>query len=227
MISLGVKKITEPSESEPEHRDPKQIALAAFRFRARRGIGVFYASLSTIPVLVTLLNAYPLPGYVYVVSLVLLMIAIWLVSRAAGMRGFTHMSKAIDLYDHVKQKSPKKRSDLLKLTRALFLFIFPFALFALIASYNQNALAAAVIFVWVIVWALLNILSYSRQSKDGIVCMHIEDWIALPITMGLLILNSLPVVGLWVKFGFAAPVLLVAGVKSLYEAPEELVRSNE
>jgi uncharacterized membrane protein YdbT with pleckstrin-like domain len=83
-----VKRITEPPESESEGRDPKQIALTIFRFSARRGIGVFYALISTIPLLVTILKSFPTPGYVYVVSLVILMTAIWLTSRAAGMKRF-------------------------------------------------------------------------------------------------------------------------------------------
>jgi hypothetical protein len=220
-----VSGITE-SELEVDARNPKQIALAIFRFRARRGLGVFYAAISTIPLLVTILKEYPTPGYVYVVSLVLLMTAIWLVSRAAGMKGFYNMNKAIDLYEYGKQE-PKRSSEIFKLVRTLFLFIFPFALFAVLEIYNLNVYAALLIFVWVIVWVFLNIFSYSRQSKNRILSRRIEDWIALPIAMTLLILNALPVVGSVISFSFATPVLLLAGIKSLYQAPEELVRSYE
>jgi hypothetical protein len=221
-----VNSITEPSEPEPEGRSPKQIALAIFRFRARRGLGVFYALISTIPVLVTILKLFSPPGYVYVVSLIFLMTAIWLTSRAAGMKGFYNMDKAIALYEHGKQDLTK-RSESFKIVRALFLFIFPFALFAVLEIYNLSVIAAFVIFAWVVAWVFLNVLSYSRQSKNGVVCRRIEDWVALPITMALLILNVLPGVGSVVNFLYAAPIMLGAGIKSLYQAPEELVRSNE
>jgi hypothetical protein len=100
-------------------------------------------------------------------------------------------------------------------------------LFAVLEIYNLNVYAALLIFVWVIVWVFLNVFSYSRQSKNRILSRRIEDWIALPIAMTLLILNALPVVGSVVSFSFATPVLLLAGIKSLYQAPEELVRSYE
>jgi hypothetical protein len=222
-----VKNIAEPYRLELEERDPKQIALAIFRFRARRGLGVFYASLSTIPFLVGTLKLLSAPNWTYVAGLILLMVPIWLVSRAAGMRRFYNMNKAIDLYEHGQQSTLKKTSELLKLLRTLFLFIFPFVLFAFLEIYNLDTYAAIEIFVWVVVWAFLNILSYSRESQNRILHRHIEDWIALPITMALLILNTLPIVGSVVNFTFAVPVLLVAGIKSLYEAPEELVRGNE
>jgi hypothetical protein len=136
------------------------------------------------------------------------------------------MNKAIDLYEYGKE-NVKKRSDLFKLVRTLFLFIFPFALFALLEIYNLSIYAALLIFGWVIVWVFLNVLSYSRQSKNRIFYRRIEDWIALPLAMTMLILNALPVTGSVISFSFATPILLVAGIKSLYQAPEELVRSYE
>lgn len=224
LVSSGVNKMAGPTESE--ERSPKQIALAIFRFRARRGLGVFYVSLSTIPSLAPILKAYSAPGYVYEVSLILLMTAIWLVSRAAGMKGFYSMNKAINLYEHGKQDT-EKGSELLKLVRTLFLYIFPFALFTVLEIYDLSIYAALVIFIWVTVWVFLTVLSYSQQSKNKILCRRIEDWVALPIAMALLILAALPVVGSIIGFSLATPILLLAGIKSLYQAPEELVRSYE
>ena len=41
-----------PDLGEERLQNPKDIALATFRFRARRGTGVYYALLSTLPILV-------------------------------------------------------------------------------------------------------------------------------------------------------------------------------
>lgn len=215
--------ITQENDLEPEGRDPKQIALAAFRFRARRGIGVFYTLVSLPPLLASIMTALHTPGYLTLTGIVVCLIIVWMVARAAGMKGFYHMTRVIDLYNG---KLENKKRGILHMLRGLLIFVLPFAVFTLLNIYGLNYLAATTIFCWVAVWVFYHIFVTSRASKDAILQSHIEDWLASPLAMVILILASLPGVPS-ITFAFATPVLIAAGIKSMYEAPQELVRSNE
>ena len=59
---------------EEQQQNPKDIALAVFRFRARRGTGVYYALLSTVPIFVGILESLSAPLYFILISVALLVL---------------------------------------------------------------------------------------------------------------------------------------------------------
>src|ERR1035438_5098197 len=71
------------------------IAARLFRFRARRGVGVFYSLISIVPLLgLILYNTTPL---LFAVAGGLTgILAIWFVSRLCGFGGFSKMQYSLD-----------------------------------------------------------------------------------------------------------------------------------
>ena len=100
---------------EEKQQNPKNIALAIFRFRARRGIGVFYTLLSIVPLLQALLTELSAPNEIIQISIPIALIAIWIIARMAGLQKFYQMMVTIDLFEGKKEN--KKASH--KLTQIL------------------------------------------------------------------------------------------------------------
>jgi len=74
MANLGEDNNTKLPEDQEQK--PKNIALATFRFKARRGTGVYYALLSTVPLLVGILDTLSAPLYFTLISVGLLVLGI-------------------------------------------------------------------------------------------------------------------------------------------------------
>jgi hypothetical protein len=220
------------SEAEEESQSPKDIALAVFRFRARRGTGVFYALLSAIPLFTIFLNDLSVPSYAILISTVAASLGIWLIARAAGLRRFTQMSSTIDLVEGEEEERRRTGSRSVRffkdlVTHILPIRVLPLAVFVILEIYGMNRLAVTVLFAWIVGLVSYNILVFSEKSKNRIIFRRVEDWVVVLSLLALLLLSALPIVGSLIDFSFLSPILLAAGVKSLYEAPEELVRGIE
>ena len=116
---LGSENHNGKFDSEQEQQNPKDIALAVFRFRARRGIGVFYALLSIAPLVAALLAYLSAPAYVSQISIPVIFIVIWLFARIAGMHRFYEMNDAISLFEG-KEKRQKQRNKLTEILKRGF-----------------------------------------------------------------------------------------------------------
>src|SRR5271169_3775392 len=111
--------------------ESKNIALAIFRFGARRGIGVYYSLLVIVPVFVAVLDTFSVPSYFTLVSVGLLIFGILFLARFAGMKRFYQMRLVMGLFEE-EQKKEKRRQ---RLNRLLEVSITPLApLLPLIAA---------------------------------------------------------------------------------------------
>jgi hypothetical protein len=210
---------------EQERQGAKNIALSLFRFRARRGIGVFYSLFSVIPLLAYYLQKVPVPQTASLVILGTATFLVWLASRMAGFRAFSQMTESIDLVitdEHERNGSSKKSFGV---TGMRLLRILPFA--ALIVSLYLRYATFAELFLFVGVFDQLfySILSYSRRYADAIVRVKAEDCVVMVAVVVFLVLSFIPSTGRMISFGYISPVFFLAGIKSLYEAPEEIVQT--
>lgn len=201
----------------------KSIALAIFRFRARRGVGAFYSLLSIIPLLTYFLNSLSVSHYVSQIFLGVCLLLIWLFSRIAGFTGFLRMTQTISLVNIGSgSKIPRivSKGVTWNLMRVL-------PLIAPIISdiFHMSILAEAFLFGGVFALLFYYILAYSMRSYDSIMRRRVEDYAVIVATIVVLFLQFLPFISPEVSFALLSPVLLLAGVKSMYEAPEELVQA--
>lgn len=217
--------MSETEALEQERQGAKNIALAIFRFRARRGIGVFYFLFSLIQLLSYYLQTV---SALHNWSLLILGAAIllaWLASRMAGFTAFRQMTQSIDLVNDAEQETNgSRRKSLRAVGRDLFR-VSPFA--AMIVSLYFSALTLAELFLFVGVFDQLfySILAYSRRPRDNVLRARPEDYVLIVTVVAFFVLSFIPATGRLLTFGYLSPAFLLAGIKSLYEAPEELVQT--
>ncbi|MGD0643828.1 MAG: transcriptional regulator [Candidatus Bathyarchaeia archaeon] len=211
---------------EEEEQKPKNIALAIFRFRARRGIGVYYALLSTVPLLVAVLDDLSAPLFLILTSVGLLVLGILFFARWAGMKRFYQMRLAIDLFE--QKQNPKKRrhrlNRLLEGARTVLVTLLPLVA-ATIFEITGNAILGSVALIAFVAYVLAYyIFVYSRQSADSVLPWRTEDWLVAVFPPTLLLLSFFQVISTTTYLVFLLLLFLLTGTKSSYEAPQELVQ---
>ena len=88
-------------------------------------------------------------------------------------------------------------------------------------------IAFIVLIAWFAAIIFYNIFVFSKKSPDSILHRRIEDWLVLFLAPTILLLSGFHILGSLISLAALSVILLAAGVKSLYEAPEELVQSFE
>lgn len=217
-----MQKIDGALDSEEELRqNPKDIALTIFRFRARRGSGTLYALLATLPLILFLLVTLKSPQYVLSVSIVIAVLVFYVAARMAGLQRFHQMIATIDRLDlnGAPEKIHQKLARILR--ESLVTPILP--LIALAVSYvvGIDILPLIVGVAWIVIAIYSNIQALSNRRKDVIFQRRIEDWLVVS-TFPIMVLLGFFHIGQMIEFAVLAPVWLLAGIKSLYEAPESL-----
>lgn len=71
------------------------IATRLFRFRARRGLGVFYSLISIVPIMGIILYL-TVPLLLVVSGIIVAYFAVWYVARLCGFAGLTRMQYSLD-----------------------------------------------------------------------------------------------------------------------------------
>lgn len=211
---------------EQRRKEAEEIALSLFRFRARRGTGVFYASLSSLPPFAVILSNF-LSSYEVLGAFLCLIAGVWIISKLSGFQSFAKMSYTIELLRGSDSDVSKLRSFN---PSGLILALWPWIAFALAEAQGLNSLAVIFLVIWIVQFTVLRVFSIDlrRKRKATVVILDrkIEDWIVtilFPVATGLLIVPGVLSLG----FLLASPVLLFAGIKSLYEAPKELAQDFE
>jgi hypothetical protein len=174
------------SDLERERQNPKDIALALFRFRARRGIGVYYALLSTVPILVGIMDTLSAPPYLTLISVGLLVTAILLLASLAGMKRFTQMRLAMDLSEQTQ--TPQKRPNrLLEGARTAIITLLPLVAAVVFQVTGSAILGSLVLIAFAAYIVTYYILVFSRQAQDSILPLRIEDWLVAVLPPALLL----------------------------------------
>ncbi|HXQ92909.1 MAG TPA: transcriptional regulator [Nitrososphaerales archaeon] len=213
-------------ELEEEEQKPKNIALAIFRFGARRGIGVYYSLLSTVPILVAVLEGYSASSYFTLISVGLLIFGILFLARLAGMKRFYQMRLVMGLFEQEQKK--EKQGD--RLNRLLEVAITPLAPLlpltaAAIFEITGSAILGSSALIALVTYELVYyVFVFSKHSSDSVLPWHLEDWLVALSTPALLLLSFFQVINTTTYLVSLLLLLLLAGVKSLYEAPQALVQ---
>jgi|GEM_PF-1393202 Transcriptional regulators len=211
------------SDLERERQNPKDIALALFRFRARRGIGVYYALLSTVPILVGIMDTLSAPPYLTLISVGLLVTAILLLASLAGMKRFTQMRLAMDLSEQTQ--TPQKRPNrLLEGARTAIITLLPLVAAVVFQVTGSAILGSLVLIAFAAYIVTYCILVFSRQAQDSILPLRIEDWLVAVLPPALLLFSFFQVIDTTTYLTSLLLLFLLVGVKSSYEAPQALVQ---
>ena len=212
------------SEVLQQHRiEAELIAARLFRFRARRGLGVFYSLISILPLLgLILYNTTSLPFAV--VGEMAGILAIWFVSRLCGFGGLSRMQYSLDflkgergtIYDETRGRWLSWRRNL----AWLLVSVWPW--FGYIIANGEGYPSFAALFLVFLVAELALIMRFSRSTKgDRILDRRVEDWAIIVGDISIGIIAILPGAPAW-TWALASPLFVLCGTKSLYDAPKEL-----
>ena len=210
---------------EEEEQKPKNIALSIFRFRARRGIGVYYALLSIVPILVGVLVSLSASLYFILVSVGLLVLGILFFARLAGMSRFYQMRLVMDLFDQkLKHEKQGHRLNRLLESARTALVLLPLVAAAIFEVTGSAVLGSIVLIAFVGYVLSYYFLVFSKQSADSVLPWRIEDWVVAVFPATLLLLSFFQAINATTYLVSLILVFLLAGVKSSFEAPQELVQ---
>jgi hypothetical protein len=213
------------SELEGQRKEAGEIVQRWFRFRARRGVGIFYLLVSLAPVVGTILGDFFKSSFLGIAGPTIMVVLAWSFGRMAGAQSFSKMRKAVRL---LKEDSSIQSSRLRSALPFAILF-WPWIAYAAADQFGLPTYEIFFALVWLVEIILYRALIIPR-NESPIIEQRAEDWlatIAVPIIAIIPALGSLhilPSLSLSL-FLLLTPLFLIAGLKSLYEAPKELVKS--
>lgn len=211
------------SQLEDQRKEAGDIVYRWFRFRVRRGLGLFYALLSVLPVLGVILGTLFASQGVTLAGVTIGIICVWIVSRTAGFQGFGRMGSTVSM---LKEDDASGRGRELRRTSTfLFVAIWPWVGYAIVSVLGQIYLEVLFALVWLLELVAFRMLSL-RRNKNPLVTHRIDDWVVIfciPLAALVSALQIIPGSSPFYGFELVSPILLLAGIKSLYEAPKELV----
>ncbi len=210
------------SDLERARQNPKDTALALFRFRARRGIGVYYALLSTLPILVGIMGSLSSPPFLTIISVGMLFLAILFLARFAGMKRFTQMRLALDLSEQT-QNPQKRPNKLLEGARTVLVTLLPLIAAVVFEITGSPILGSLVLIAFVAYVLVYYIFVFSRQAKDNVLPWRIEDWLVAVFPPILLLVYFFQAIDTTTYLTSLLLLFLLVGVKSSYEAPQALI----
>jgi hypothetical protein len=206
---------------EDQRKEAGDIVQRWFRFRARRGIGVFYSLISIFPVLGTILSAFSVSPVVIYSCITLAVFLMLFFAKSTGIQSFDKMTATIRL---LKDDSAKDRSYS---AAALFVVfaLWPWLGYLISTLLHQPVFAILFALTWLVELVLYRLLG-SHRKTNSIIDVRVEDWviiIAFPLAAIISTIGILPHETWFSAFLLISPLVLLAGMKSLYEAPKELV----
>ena len=212
------------SQLEGQRKEAGDIVYRWFRFRVRRGLGLFYSLLSVLPVLGSILGTLFVSQNVALAGVTVGIVCIWIVSRTAGFQGFGRMRSTIDLLKENESAGGRGR-EFRRTTTFLFISVWPWVAYAVASALGQRYLEVLFALIWLVEFVAYRIFSL-RRNKNPIVSHTIEDWLVvfcIPIAALVSAIQIIPNASPFFGFVLGSPFLLFAGIKSLYDAPKELV----
>lgn len=205
-----------------QQRRTEEIALRLFRFKTRRGIGAAY-SFATVMVILVLIAANVVRSIYLTLFLVTITPAIvTIVSGLFGYRGVVRMNYAIDL---ANGKVGSERGYVALEIGTVVLLTWPWLTFTILVNFGYSG--QAYFFPLIYLFELLVFLTVGYRTKGRqTINWRIEDTIFLVSLFLSSILVIFPAIGT-LGFEVALPVWILSALKSLYEAPKEVLFENE
>ena len=211
-------------EPREEERELRNIALAIFRFRARRGVGVYYTLLAIVPLFVGVMDTLSAPAYFTIISVGLLILGILFLARSAGMNRFYQMRLVMSLFEQEGEKRGLALNRVFGSARTVLITLMPLVAAAIFEVTGSAILGSAILIALVIFVITYYKLLFLKHSADSVLPWRIEDWLIVVFPSTLLLLSFFQVVGTTTYLVSLLLLLLLAGLKSSYEAPQELVQ---
>jgi len=215
-----------PDLEETGQRNPKDIALAIFRFKVRRGIGVYYTLLATLPLLLIFLNSLSAPTYLAAISAGVLAPGILFFASATGMNRFTQMRFVMNLLD----QDPKVRNErhrinrLLDGARTVLIAFLPLVAAAIFAITDSAVLGSVALIVYLVYVLSYYIFVFSKQPTDNVLPWRVEDWLVAVLPSVLLVLGFFQAISSSTVLVLLLLLFLLVGLKSSYQAPQAIAQ---
>jgi hypothetical protein len=199
------------------------IAARLFRYRARRGLGVFYSLMAIIfPWAIALYLTVPLPFVI--LGLIAAYLPIWFVAKLSGFSGLSRMEYSLDflkgergmIYDERGYRWTYWGKSLAR----YFATLLPWFGYSIANQEGYPDVSAIFLLIVVAAFVSLEIFSRSRK-KNGILERRVEDWAIIVGSLTIAFVANIPGAPVW-TWTLATPLFLICGIKSLYEAPKEL-----
>jgi len=206
-----------------QRNEAGDITYRWFRFRVRRGLGVFYALLSFVPVLGTLLGLFSVSQNVIITAVTIATVCVWIAARTLGFQGFGRMASTIKLLR--RNESADGSQGFKRAAIFVAVALSPWVAYAVAASFDQTLFQIFFAVLWLVEFVSYRLITI-RRNKDPLADHHIEDWVVLlcfPAAALLSTFAAFPNASPFYGFLFVSPFLLFSGLKSLYDAPKELV----
>jgi len=211
------------SQLEGQRKEAGDIVYRWFRFRVRRSLGLFYSLLSVLPVLGSILGTL-VSQNVALVGVTVGIVCIWIAARSVGFQGFGRMRSTIDLLKEDDSAGGRGR-ELRRTATFLFISVWPWVAYAAASVLGQRLLEVLFALIWLLEFVAYRVFTL-RRNRNPIVSHTIEDWLVvfcIPIAALVSAVQIIPNASPFFGFVLGSPFLLFAGVKSLYDAPKELV----
>ena len=195
----------------------------------RRGLGVFYSLIAIMPVVgIVLYLTVPL---LFVVSgLITGYVSIYIAARLSGFAGLTRMQYSLDFLKGKRGKIYDEKGYRLiswsKSFASFFLLIaFPWLAYSIADQEGQTTLASIFILILIATFAIIEVFRRLKGKKDTDIFRvferRAEDWAIIVGSFSIALLANVSGAPVW-TWAVASPIFLLAGIKSLYDAPKEL-----
>jgi len=204
---------------EQQRRETERFVYRWFRFKTRRALGLLYSLFAFLPLIGEALYLASGNSLVSLAGAMIVGLVCSFAFRAAGYRGFGGMTNTIGmLQGKDSPRSSKAKGILLPLVA-----ISPLLGFTTAIIMGEPQLYVYIAFLWLVerivfVWIF-------KHTRSPILDPKIEDWlvaVSFPVGALLSTLAFIPTAVHPYGFLLISPLIAFCGIKSLYEAPEEL-----
>jgi hypothetical protein len=211
-----------------QQAETELIAARLFRYKVRRGLGVFYALIAAMPI-VGIVLYLTVPTFLVVSGLIAGYLGIYLVARFCGFSGLTRMQYSLDflkgergrIYD---EKGYRWISWTKSFASFFFLIVLPWLAYSIADQEGYTTLSTLFVLILIVALVTTEILNRSKSKEKksySVLDRGVEDWAVIIGSLSIALLANLPGAPVW-TWALASPIFLLSGIKSLYDAPKEL-----
>jgi hypothetical protein len=219
----------EREELFQQQAEAELIASRLFRYRVRRGLGVFYSLIAAMPI-VGITLYLTVPAFFVVCGLIAGYLVIYIVARLSGFSAITRMQYSLDFlhggrgltYD---EKGYRRVSWTKSFLNFFLLIVLPWLAYSIADQEGYTTLSSLIVLTLITTWILVEIFSRRKRSSDkkgiNVLDRKVEDWVVIIGSLTIALLANVSGAPVW-TWALASPIFLLSGIKSLYDAPKEL-----
>ena len=205
------------------------IAARLFRYKVRRGLGVFYALVAAMPIVEIALYLL-VPTLFVVAGLIAGYLVIYIIARLSGFSGLTRMQYSLDflkgergmIYD---EKGYRRVSWSKSFVSFFLVIVLPWVAYSIADQEGYKTLSSLIVLILLAAIVTLEIHSRLKKSESkkrfNVFDRRAEDWAVIAGSLSIALLANVPGAPVW-TWALVSPILLLSGIKSLYDAPKEL-----